>query len=135
MKRPEGIIWTSLFFFIVGALFLLGSLVVTAVAFVSVASEYGTISQPFFWTMFGAAMALLVSLLHLIVGFGIWRIQSWSRYAAIILAALALPCFPIGTLLGILIIFYLVTPATKKLFKTKKTPEPAEPPKPESSAQ
>jgi hypothetical protein len=45
---------------------------------------------------------------RLVVGFGLLRMQSWARWAAVVLAALGLGGFPTGTAIGVLILIYLL---------------------------
>jgi hypothetical protein len=42
-----------------------------------------------------------------LVGWGLWNLRPWARMAAIVLAILQLFAFPIGTVFGALIIWYL----------------------------
>jgi hypothetical protein len=42
-----------------------------------------------------------------VVGWGLWGLKEWARSAAIVLAVLQLLLVPLGTILGIIILFYL----------------------------
>jgi hypothetical protein len=42
-----------------------------------------------------------------IVGWGLWRLKSWSRGASIVLAAISIIFIPFGTIAGIMILVYL----------------------------
>jgi hypothetical protein len=58
--------------------------------------------------LIGALFAGGGGLLSVVVGFGLLKLQNWARWAAIVLAILGLPGFPVGTVIGILILIYLL---------------------------
>lgn len=104
-------------YLITGALYLLGALVVaTAMA------GTGLITQD--WGVFallsgvGMAIALVLGVLGLpglIVGWGLVQHRSWVRVPALILAALNLLNFPVGTLLGGYTFWVLFQPESERL--------------------
>jgi hypothetical protein len=63
----------------------------------------------------------LVGLANAIIGWGLWKQHEWGRIGAIVLAVLRLFSFPIGTLIGALILWYLFREDVKEEFR----PQPA----------
>jgi hypothetical protein len=61
---------------------------------------------------------LTLSLPGLITGFGLLAYKSWARILGIVLAAINLLGFPIGTLLGIYGLWVLLNKDTERLFAT-----------------
>ena len=64
----------------------------------------------------GSILFAVLSLPHLIVGWGLWTFRSWARIAGIVLGALSLLSFPIGTLVGIYAMVILFRKDTEALF-------------------
>lgn len=66
-------------------------------------------SQPIavpIWIVFFCAVGL--SVFYLFVGAGVKSHKPWAKVAAVVLSVLALFNFPVGTLIGIAILYYLV---------------------------
>ncbi|MCX6330850.1 MAG: hypothetical protein NTZ85_15215 [Bacteroidia bacterium] len=57
--------------------------------------------------------------LKLVGGIGLLSFQPWARYLIIVVAILAIPNIPIGTLRGVYSIWVLFQEETKKLFERK----------------
>ena len=62
------------------------------------------------------AFGVIVGILGLLVAWGLWNLRSWARIVAIILAVLNLLSFPIGTILGIIILWYLFKQEIREAF-------------------
>jgi hypothetical protein len=58
------------------------------------------------WAVF--VFAFILSLLYLFVGAGIKQFKPWARIVGVILSLAALFNFPVGTLIGIVILYYLI---------------------------
>jgi hypothetical protein len=52
-----------------------------------------------------AIIILIIALVEVLVGIGLWTLQPWARVAIIIVSILNLFSFPIGTIIGILGIY------------------------------
>jgi hypothetical protein len=64
-------------------------------------------------------VALLIFFgLAVAAGVGVLKVKRWGRIVAIIHAALSLLYIPIGTVIGALILVYMLKPQTKEYFKT-----------------
>ena len=57
--------------------------------------------------VFVLAIAIAWSIIAFLTGWGLWNLKSWGRWLAIILAVLSLGAFPVGTIFGVLVIWYL----------------------------
>lgn len=64
----------------------------------------------------GTVILLGLSVPYLVVGWGLWKRKSWARILGIILAAMALASFPIGTMFGVYALIILFQKETEKLF-------------------
>ncbi|MDQ3907198.1 MAG: hypothetical protein M3268_02525 [Acidobacteriota bacterium] len=62
-----------------------------------------------------AVIVAIFSLPNIIVGWGLLKRKSWSRVLAIILGALSLLSFPLGTALGIYAIWALTKPEAQQI--------------------
>ena len=63
-----------------------------------------------------AGLMTVLSLPGVVAGIGLLKYQSWARVLAIILGAINLPAFPIGTVLGAYSLIVLLNDETNTLF-------------------
>lgn len=59
---------------------------------------------------------LLLSLPGLIAGWGLFQLRPWARVLGIVLAAISLINFPIGTAIGVYGLWVLLTKETERMF-------------------
>ncbi|MFX1511847.1 MAG: hypothetical protein ACFFCQ_04615 [Promethearchaeota archaeon] len=64
----------------------------------------------FGWVIF------IVALFYFLVGFGLWKLWNSARIVAVVLAVFTLLAFPIGTIFGIIVIWYLLKGSTGRAF-------------------
>jgi hypothetical protein len=64
----------------------------------------------------GACFTLIFAILYGAVGYGLLQLRTWARIAAIILAILSLCSFPIGTILGGIVLFFMFQEETTQAF-------------------
>ena len=57
-----------------------------------------------------------IGLIDFVIAYGLWTLQSWARTVAIIFAIIGLLGFPIGTIISIIILWYLFRPEVKEAF-------------------
>lgn len=69
-----------------------------------------------FMGTFLPALILLASILGLIAGIGLLSFQKWSRFMAMVLAAIGCFAFPVGTIIGIYSLWVLMQDETATLF-------------------
>ena len=60
---------------------------------------------------------IVLGLVCFLIGWGLWTLKGWARIIAIILAILSLCNIPIGTIIGIIILWYLFKPEIKAAFE------------------
>jgi len=121
MKRPDGVTVIAIYHFFTGAMGLIGgcAILVFAVlpAFLSLTDE----PVGLFWAMLALGIAVLATfgsgIVSIIVGWGLLGLNNWARWAALVLAVLGLLAFPIGTIIGALIIWYLLQDEAKAAFE------------------
>ena len=64
----------------------------------------------------------IVLIWAVLTGFGLLRLRRWARISAIILAIPSLATFPVGTVLSILILVYLLKREVARLFQLGEGP-------------
>jgi uncharacterized membrane protein (DUF2068 family) len=70
-----------------------------------------------FWALLlGIVATLFYGVIAFATGYGLWFQKGWSRTFAIFLSIFLLFAFPVGTILGGLIIWYLRKPEVKDTF-------------------
>jgi hypothetical protein len=120
MKRPDGITVIAVWHF-VQAFFLLTG--ICGILAVGISPIFGEINDPIaeFWVGFGltcGAVWFLISGVALVLsGWGLLRLKQWARWLAFVLAIFGLFAFPIGTVIGAVIIWYLLKEETRDAFE------------------
>jgi general secretion pathway protein G len=78
----------------------------------------------------GDALSVALALIYLVLGgaslacaIGLWRLRPWGRTLAIALSIVGLLGIPIGTIISILILVYMVRPEVKLLFSGRSPEE------------
>lgn len=95
----------------IGSLMFLGSLLVLVSFILSVSSAFQSSSSG--GTGIGAAELLLilfisaVAIFQLVVGWCLRRLRPWTKIPAMVLAALSLFAFPVGTVIGLYLLLIL----------------------------
>jgi hypothetical protein len=65
----------------------------------------------------GVAFLVLAGVALVVAGWGLLGMKSWARWLAFILAIINLFAFPIGTVIGALIIWYLLKDDVQEAFE------------------
>ena len=103
MKRPDGVTLIAIYYWFVTIM----STLFICPAFFWVFSDERGVFGLFLGLIVWPFSMLAIAIASALTGWGLWRLKSWARLAAIVLAALQLPIIPVGTLIGALIIWYL----------------------------
>ena len=117
-EKPTGVLICAILFAIggiIGVLGGLGMMLMGGAMFGVGAEEAGFLAG-----LFGVIgiVVLLVGLAELAVAWGMWTMQSWARIVGIILAVISLINIPIGTIIGLIILYFLlIDEKTKAAFK------------------
>jgi hypothetical protein len=119
MKRPDLLILIAIWEFITAFFALIGISAIAVFVFPdALAPMWGPAVTG---AVFGLSVAVLVLLCYIGIalagGIGLLRGQEWGRVLGIAHAALSLFFFPIGTVIGILIIIYLTKSEIAEYFK------------------
>ena len=119
MKRPDGVTAIAVWYFVDAFFTLMFACTLIALPFSGVFSDIGDPTGEFFVT-FGVTCAVVFVLLSaialLVAGLGLLRMKQWARWLAFIMAILSLFVFPIGTVIGVLIIWYLLKDDVREAF-------------------
>ncbi|MHB0877011.1 MAG: hypothetical protein ACYC5O_13310 [Anaerolineae bacterium] len=116
MRRPDGVVVIAAYEFITGFLDLCVGYIALWIAAIGGATASSPWWPVLFWGTVGVAF-FIGGGFSILVGIGLLRMRDWARWGAIVLALLALPVFPIGTVIGALILWYLMRESTAALFR------------------
>ncbi len=119
MRRPEGVTIIAVYQFIVSLFFVIGACGFLALP-MSGAFQYAEdIGRFFGWLIFGGLSLLTLGggIAGIVAGWGLLRLKSWARWLTVVLAVLSLILFPIGTVIGALIIWYLLQDHVRLVFE------------------
>ena len=112
MKRPDLLILIIIWEFISAFFAFIGLSAIGVFAFPHVIDE--ALDPALLGAVFGLSIAVLILLCYIgsaiAAGIGLLKGKEWGRILGISHAALSLFAFPIGTVIGILSIIYLMTP-------------------------
>jgi hypothetical protein len=126
IRRPLGVTLVAIYCFLV-AIFgltlplagLYGSHgVLPGASFVSLPFT----SSFFLWPGRMGGMSWIVLIWSVLTGFGLLRLRRWARISAIILAIPSLATFPVGTVVSILILVYLLKRDVARIFELGEGP-------------
>jgi hypothetical protein len=128
-QRSDGVTIIAIYQFIVAFLSMLGMCALLTIPVIVGAStaasraEGGPLATAIVSTVMVIASGwiFLVGLANAVIGWGLWKQQEWARIGALVLAALRLLNIPLGTVIGVLIIWYLLREDVKEEFR----PQPA----------
>jgi hypothetical protein len=118
-QRPDGLTIISIWFYLSGAFFMIVTAIVAFVTLTvgvhALAEDIGGLLPT---TMFGIITLafMAISILNLIVGYGLWILKPWARIGAIALAIVGLIFLPVGTIAGALTLWYLLKPEVAAAF-------------------
>ncbi len=119
-EREDGVTLIALYHFLLAGLVLLGTIglsiptVITGI--VGVVEDSDALIATFILGSL-AMVTMVLSIILLVVGYGLWTQRQWARVAAIAIGMLSLFGFPIGTMIGGVTIWYLVKPEISAQFK------------------
>lgn len=131
-QRSSGVTLIAIYQFFMGFLSLLGICGVLSVPLIVGVSTAASRAEggPLATAIVSTVMILIASVLFLVAaanvvfGWGLWKQREWARIGTLVLAGLGLLKFPIGTVIGALIIWYLLREDVKLEFQ----PQVQEPP-------
>lgn len=129
-KTPDGVVLSAIWF-LIGAVFaLIGIVALLVFAYPAVLTETARGFDRYMavaGVSFGLFIIVLLGAVDLAAAVGLLRLRPWGRVLAIVLAALGILAFPIGTIAGGLIIWYLLSDEAKQAFGVAPPPVPDSP--------
>ncbi len=129
MKRPDGVTLVAVLHFIVAIPSFIGACAILVFAFPAILSE-GNRGLELLWPLFGVGFGFLIviaeGVLAVIAGWGLLQLKEWARWLAIVLAAFSLLAFPIGTIIGAFVIWYLLQDHVRAVFQAGEESASAE---------
>ncbi len=108
-SRPIGVAILAILIILVGALFLLG-----AIGMFTLAGFAAIRGLPTFFGLGGAflgAILLILALLFIGVGLGLWHLRSWAWWLAIIVLVISIVgslADPVGLIIPLILLIYLI---------------------------
>jgi hypothetical protein len=117
--RPDGVTLTAAWFIIGAVFWLLAVLAMLVFAFPAVLRESTTGLDRYLavaGVSFGLFVVSVFAAANLSAAIGLLRVRPWGRVLSIVLAAMGLLAFPIGTVVGALIIWYMLSDEAKESF-------------------
>ena len=124
-RRPDAVTIITIYHFIAAGLALLGALAILIFAILPMSfsrGDPGGVAVALAALGLGLIVTLAFGVAAIVVGWGLLRLRNWARWGAIVLAILQLPAFPIGTIIGALIIWYLLTDEGREPFEGVRPP-------------
>jgi len=115
-ETPQGVKISAYLFFATAVLNLLGFCGALGAAGMLATSPDSDAAAFAGLAAIGACLALLFVLLYAAVGYGLLQLKSWARIAAIVLAILVLCNFPLGTIIGGVVLYFMFQEEAKQAF-------------------
>jgi hypothetical protein len=115
LQPPQGVKISAYIFFALAALNLLVTCILMAVIGLGAANN-GT-AEDLAGAAIGLCFVVVFIALYAAVGYGLLKMQGWARIAAIVLAILSLCSFPIGTILGGVVLYFMFQQETTQAFQ------------------
>jgi hypothetical protein len=119
MNRPDRITLISIGHWVAAAFWLLCACALITVPVIVGLSREGQAATVIvsIITFVGIAFLLLLAAGCAVVGWGLWQLKPWARFGAIVLSGIfGLLLFPVGTVIGGLVIWYLFLPEALQAF-------------------
>ena len=116
---PQGVKISSYIFYAFAVLAVLGlcaSVVSNGLTLANAGGDDTVMTSAGIGLAIGACVSILFGGLYGFVGYSLAKLQSWARIAAIILSVLALCAFPIGTIMGGIVLYFLFQPESQQAF-------------------
>lgn len=127
-SRPDGVTLAAIWFILGAILPFLGALAIMIFAYPAVLTDTTSGIDRYLavaGVSFGLLVVLAILAANIAAAVGLLRLRPWGRMLAIVLAALGLIWFPIGTIVGALIIWYLLSEEAQQAFGAAPPAAPA----------
>lgn len=117
--RPDGVTAIAVYYFLVAIFDLIGACAIVAFPMAAIiqTNSGSSLYFPLIGLSFGLLTTLVLAVLAIVAGWGLLRMASWARWLAFALAIISLLFFPIGTIIGAIIIWYLLKEDVREAFE------------------
>ena len=129
MKRPDGVTIVAIWHLLGGVFGLMGACAILAIPIPAIllGGEGGVgMLVPVAALGIGFLAVAAGAAIGLVAAWGLFTLKDWARWLTVVLAAFSMPAFPIGTIIGGIIIWYLLTDQVRVAFQGE--PAAVEPP-------
>lgn len=125
-RRPQGVTLLAIYRFFVGAVALLvaGLVILLALPILFTASDAAGAAVAIAFLGMAGMLVFVYAAASLVVGWGLLKMQPWSRWGALVLAVFSLLDFPAGTAVAVATIWYLTQQSLAEQFRGNRD-EPA----------
>jgi O-antigen ligase len=116
MKRPDGVTIISIYHYFTAGLLLLGACCLAVIPFIVAAAASAEpdaeVAVPIVAIVMGVGLlvVLVLAAAYGAIGWGLWRLKPWGRWGAIVVAVLGLLAIPLGTIIGVAVLWYMFQP-------------------------
>jgi hypothetical protein len=117
--RPDGVTAIAVYYFLVAIFDLIGACAIVAFPMAAIiqTNSGSSLYFPLIGLSFGLLTTLVLAVMAIVAGWGLLRMASWARWLAFGLAIISLLFFPIGTIIGAIIIWYLLKEDVHEAFE------------------
>jgi len=117
--RPDGVTAIAVYYFLVAIFDLIGACAIVAFPMAAIiqTNSGSSLYFPLIGLSFGLLTTLVLAVMAIVAGWGLLRMASWARWLAFALAIISLLFFPIGTIIGAIIIWYLLKEDVREAFE------------------
>jgi hypothetical protein len=125
MKRPGGVTAIAIYYLVTGVLALLGFCTLVGLPTFGLMGDVFSDAGLFALATAGLCVALFMlfdAVLSLVAAVGMLKMREWGRFLGIFLALFSLLAFPVGTIIGIAILWYLFQGEVKEAFALESDP-------------
>ncbi len=123
--RPDKVTLVAVWFGISAVLSLFLAVISVLMLFGFLLPEIGNDPERgmvFFAMFFGIFLFVVFGVLDIVAVVGVLRLREWGRWLAMVLAIMGLLFIPIGTIVGVLIIRYLLSDEATRVFGVAAVP-------------
>jgi hypothetical protein len=117
--RPDGVTAIAVYYYLVAIFDLIGACAIVAFPMAAIiqTNSGSSLYFPLIGLSFGLLTTLVLAVMAIVAGWGLLRMASWARWLAFALAIISLLFFPIGTIIGAIIIWYLLKEDVREAFE------------------
>jgi hypothetical protein len=120
MKRPDGVTIIAICHLLGGVFGLMGACAILSIPVPAILlGGEGGVAMLVSVTALGIGFLAVAAgaTIGLVAAWGLLTLKDWARWLTVVLAALSMPAFPIGTIIGGIIIWYLLTDEVRVAFQ------------------